>query len=456
MSKENLQAAGNVLIDELVLINHELKEIDVSNFLVEINIYEDIYSNTIYGDVILADSVNITNKYKIFGDEHLRVKVRTPTYKDAISKTFKVYSLTNKVTSDDREQVFVLHFTSIEAVKDSTTRIGKAFEGTPSSIVQSIFANYLKSPKDIVNGKGKGNPALNIASQTKNKLKFVSPNWSPLKCINWLARRSVPATGKAPNFLFFETNKKFVYSSIEDLILSQRKANSVYQDYYYYKSNVDPSMNGAPIKQGDKDVVDRNYRTVTKILFKEPFNMLKATEEGYLASKLFTHDITRKTYGALAYDHIEKYKDYQHLEDYEIVNKKMADKKQDKKPFYTKFARNPDSYTTFYPKSWNLFDNQPNNNVEQWLQPRHSLMLEMSNVKLNIEVPGRTDIEAGVVVKFNYPNIGSKPTAANASDLWDKYYTGLYLVSAIHHCITLQSHRMVLEIVKDSLGQKLE
>ena len=38
----------------------------------------------------------------------------------------------------------------------------------------------------------------------------------------------------------------------------------------------------------------------------------------------------------------------------------------------------------------------------------------------------------------------------------DKFYTGSYLITAIRHKVTLQSHHMIMEIVKDSMNAARE
>ncbi|MFK5283330.1 hypothetical protein ACI3PL_27530, partial [Lacticaseibacillus paracasei] len=53
--------------------------------------------------------------------------------------------------------------------------------------------------------------------QTENLVKFVSPGWTPLECINWLSKKALPKSGKACNFLFWESNGAFYFGSVEKL-----------------------------------------------------------------------------------------------------------------------------------------------------------------------------------------------------------------------------------------------
>jgi hypothetical protein len=75
--------------------------------------------------------------------------------------------------------------------------------------------------------------------------------------------------------------------------------------------------------------------------------------------------------------------------------------------------------------------------------------------KFEIDLPGRTDIEAGKLVKLVYPNAGDKPTDATYDDLIDPLLTGNYLITAIKHKIDSARHTMKVEIVKNGLAKSL-
>jgi hypothetical protein len=70
---------------------------------------------------------------------------------------------------------------------------------------------------------------------------------------------------------------------------------------------------------------------------------------------------------------------------------------------------------------------------------------------MNITVPGRTDVEAGALLYLKFPALGPTSEKDQTADKSDKNFSGYYLVTAIHHRVTLEEHVMVMEIVKDSL-----
>jgi hypothetical protein len=82
---------------------------------------------------------------------------------------------------------------------------------------------------------------------------------------------------------------------------------------------------------------------------------------------------------------------------------------------------------------------------------RLSSMLELTNIKMNMTVPGRTDAEVGRLIYFEYPSMGGKSESDTGSTAQDKLYSGYYLITAIHHKVNKFEHQMVMEVIKDSL-----
>ena len=87
-SSEGLQKAGQVNIEQLKLINCTDIITDLTEFLVELNIFEDIFSNYLYGNIILTDSRNLIEK--------LNINLKTDT-------SFELGNIKGKFFLDDGE-----------------------------------------------------------------------------------------------------------------------------------------------------------------------------------------------------------------------------------------------------------------------------------------------------------------------------------------------------------------
>ena len=131
MSKEILQAPGQIEINEIKLISLN-KGISISllDYLVEINLYESVFDPIVTGSIILSDSRNLTSLFPLIGDEYLFINVKTPslTDKDSIYKTFRIYSLENKnYVNDGSTMVYELGIMSTEGFNDVLNPIYKSF-----------------------------------------------------------------------------------------------------------------------------------------------------------------------------------------------------------------------------------------------------------------------------------------------------------------------------------------
>lgn len=446
---EGIQKAGDVRIDQLKLITASNVVIDLIPFLVEINIYEDIFSMYMKGEILLTDSRNIIDKFNIHGEEFLNVKFRTPTFNDgdSIEKTFRVFKLSNReIVRDNNTQNFTLHFVSIEVFHDIMLPLFVPFEGNIVDVAGEIFTNYLATSRNYnvsedgkeikENIKGTG---LLILNEAANQVKFVSPGWSPMRCINWLASKAIPKDEKCKNFLFFETNKNFYFGSIEALLKNAVEKNNLIGTYTIAASN----MRDNPSTPN----VDREMFLAKDVEMVQTVDYVRNYTNGYLSNRLVFLDIINKDYQLIDYDHVEEYSKLYHT---------SGTGKKAMPVFSNETVRNAATSISFYPKNPKLFDNFKDNINEKMNEiygNRLSSMVDLTNIRMNVTVPGRTDIEAGRLLYFSYPSLGGKDQSDKSLVMEDKYYSGYYLITAIRHKITRDNnHTMSMEIIKDSLS----
>mgnify|MGYP006992674628 CR=1 FL=1 len=69
------------MIDNIAGIN-----IWTDNFKEMSNFYENIFSSSITGDIVLIDTLNLVTNGPIIGQEQLQLRVTTPGFKDNVSK----------------------------------------------------------------------------------------------------------------------------------------------------------------------------------------------------------------------------------------------------------------------------------------------------------------------------------------------------------------------------------
>jgi len=447
IGEQGLQRAGEIRIEQLKLINSSDEVIDLTEFIVELNLFEDLFKNYLHGNLVLTDSRNIIDKYNIHGEEFLNVKLRTPSFPDSevIEKTFRVFKLSDRtIVRDSNTQNFVLHFISVEFFYDISLPLFSPFEGAVTDVAGQIFSDFLATSRNFnisesqTEIKEDPNPTeLIVINEAVNKVKFISPGWSPLKCINWLASKAIPKDGTAKNFIFFESNKNFYFGTIENLFRDAHENKNYLGRYLISASNVR--------KDKQSQNVNREMFLAKDVEMVETTDYIKNYTNGYLANRLIYLDVFSKEYQLIDYDHTLDYEKQYH----------SSGSGTEAKPVFNKDTfRNFATNISFYPKNPKLFNDYPDNISEKMGEiygNRLSSMLELTNIKMNMTVPGRTDAEVGRIIYFEYPSLGAKDGSDTESSAQDKLYSGFYIITAIHHKVNKFEHSMTMEVIKDSL-----
>lgn len=472
--RETVQRAGDVKIERLSLISSNFTVVDLSEFLIEFSIFEDIFSNSMTGYVHLSDSRNLIDSLNLHGEELIVIKFKTPTFDDKteiINKTFRTLKISDRqIVRDNNTQTFVIHFVSAEFYLDMMLPIFVSFEGTITNLVEKIFTDYIATNREaqisdtekLVEFTQALSPLV-ILNETSNKVKFVSPGWSPFKCINWLASKSIPKPEDgltSKNFLFWETNKSFYYGSIEKIY------KDAYEDRNYIGRYTIAASNLKEL-DGSKDL-NREYMLARDVKMIESVDVVKNNTNGYLSSRLVYLDLYEKNYELVDYDHVNEYFNQWHTSGPGVSaipiwssigaldKEQLATLKANNDNLFKEVIRNPAANINFYPKHKNLhtgFNDNVNEVMSSIYGNRRSSLNEFGNIKIHMTVPGRTDIEVGRMLYFHFPglNSGSNNEQVYSEKSMDRYYSGYYLITAIRHKVNKQEHTMTMEIVKDSL-----
>ena len=78
---------------------------------------------------------------------------------------------------------------------------------------------------------------------------------------------------------------------------------------------------------------------------------------------------------------------------------------------------------------------------------------ELQDNTMEITVPGKTDVETGLLVRLIYPRTVEKGhKSIDRTQLEDPYISGIYLITGVRHDIQNGQHNMTLSLMKDSLG----
>jgi hypothetical protein len=416
-TSESISFLGQVDVKKSILTDYSGRKIDLSAMIKEISLYEDLFSNSLSGYLLIEDSLDLISTLPLLGQELLEIELKTPTLKNKIHHTFYVYKLQHQ-TIKKRTQTYMLNFCSKELIHSANSKVSKHFSGQITDIVTSIFRDpkYLSSDSTL------------YIEPTKNSYNFIAPYWTPFETINWLTGKSLNPRGVA-NYLFFQTNQSFEYVSVDKLLEAAPERDFIFSDI---DANTSVGTNGP---------IEEKYKFVQELDTGVTFDYLRNLNAGMYASKLYTIDSTTKNINTTTFDYIDDFSKAHHLDKYPLRSDSLLRKKVSSLYFLHK---NNYQHTQFKQQGYDKF----------FLQ-RNSLLEQLNSFKMSIKVHGRTDIKAGNIITFTIPEMRQLLGNEVDSSAKSSYFSGRYLVTAIRHQIISGTHTMQMEIVSDSFVKQL-
>ena len=421
MATQTVNFAGQIEVTRVDLISVATgKTVDLSKIMLEMNIYEDIFSNYITGTISIIDSVDLVNYAPLVGEERLEIEYKTPGMDDAngkVNNIFYVYKVADKALVKDKAQAYVIYFMSEEGFIDQHVKDSKAYKGSLSKMALDLFsdADALGARDEVVNKF--------VVEETANAFQLVVPTWSPMKAINWVAARSVSRKGKAANYLFYQDSFKYNFISINSLVTQQPTMKFW-----------DTTLNVRQLQQATSSEEISQYNIVRSSAVDLLFDVATRMASGMFASKMIAYDILSKTVNIQQFDYINDFDKSNHLNKFPINSKKVM--------------RNPNSCTITYPIHSSMFDEFSSDFPETWLLQRRSLLQQITSYRGEIVVAGRTDYKVGMVVELNFHTVRNHTTKEESEE---RYHKGNYLVASINHRITKNEHECIMSVIKDSI-----
>lgn len=445
--EEVIATAGDVKIDVAKIHNvREGNVLDIRNFIGEINLYEDLFSPTLMGNIVLSDSKNLITAFPILGSELLTLKLRTTQFDEEkeeaiIYKTFQIYSIENRQLSTDREQSYILSFMSTEGYLDQSVSLSKTFRGKTDELLVEIFEDNLSTDR-VIDAPGNKTPIFVLDAPHQSKVTFTACFWSPMRTFNYISKLAKGAINESTDFLFFETNKAFYFTTVETLIAEQL-ANGLFDEYFLEQPGLTYKrrQNGYTYTGTELPTV---FTVIEDITIPKTMDLIESQDSGFYSSAARAFNFTTG----------------QHYETVWDAKKNMPSFKMTGPglPIPSGVVTNPYANQMFIPLNSYLYDDfeYKEEHISQVLF-RKTYLSSLNQYKFRMEIPGRTDIEVGRLIWVNFPNTVEKTDADIGEDniAFDKLLSGPYLITAIRHKFDNKRHTIIAEIVRNGLQESL-
>jgi hypothetical protein len=382
------------------------------------------------GNIVLTDSLGLSELLPFLGQERLLFSLKTPGHESLVNFNDYhaiIYNVEKRFPTTDREQTLIVNWTTLEHYKNLRTKISKSFKGNISSMVSEILSsdNFLGSKKPL------------HIDLTKNIRKFVIPNLNPFQTINLLKEEAI-STEMSPHFLFFENPAGIHFRSLDSLIGSQGNLSVPHTKTYKSQPPKDP-----------KDI-ESTLETILHWEIDDNSNNFLNVKLGMLSSTLYYHDIFNKNIQKFDYDYNDTFKkrnttNQENKRSGTLIPQSKIDDKVITEYTNSKIFVHPTA-------SDKLHSLGTDNNAEEWLQESISRELQRDYFTLKIETYGDTNIMCGDMINVIIPSNKTLPSS-NSSDAYDPILSGRYLVTSLKHMIIPEQsmHSMVMTVMKDSV-----
>ena len=429
-----LNRPNDLIIEDITLVipsgAGDPDKISLREFIYSVEIYEDIFSNSLSGSIVFGDALSLKNHYNIMGNESIQITFYTPgqtdQQKNKIKLNFRVYK-SHSTEASDKAKITTIEFVSEEFFFNTTTKFSTAYKKKSySDMARQIFDQYIwkgkKEDKNYLNQE----PAfwIPISSEGMNK-SVVFPWWSPFYAINWLANKSFSQIGekKCADYLFFQQlNGTYVFAPLS----------------YFKGLPPTATYKQVPI---DKQNEQKMFDNITQLTVVASNDKLQDVATGVYGSILNTFDIHNKKMEGGIFDYYKEFPSSPHINEHPLVSP------------HTHLYGTPLAYKKILPKNSNRFNGVVDNEEhEKYALLRQSSINQMNCITIQIKVPGDSRRRVGDIVelKITSPEDISQKTYQNADFGYDRYLSGLYMITKINHSFSHNDYDLVMTVTKDS------
>ena len=423
--------------------------------------YEDIMWPSYAATMVIQDNVeNIISTMPIQGFERVVVEVDDLTETSGANKgrytyDFRIWNISNRVGTE-RKQTYTLGLISYDGLRNEGTVINRQLTGNISEIVTELLTQDMEISSELVD-----------VERSVTSIKILPTKKTPYTLIKSFLKKSISekiaittddskeektevvtdavdsesekGSGSA-GFLFFQTNRGFVFKSIDTLISD---ASPVIGNKFFWqpaKLN-DPSLN-----------------RIQEIVFGQEFDIIKRLREGHYSSLMCAVDINTLTYKEQVYSLTNTWDDMEHLGS----QTKLPEGQRKLSKIPTRIMStildnevwNPDpkiASTENGGDGSHPYQDYQLNYLSQGLARAGILF----NQQLTISLTGHLELCAGDKIEIRIPEQASE--AVKGEIAYDPEHSGTYMIKQVNHQFNMTDGRnvyTVLDLVRDSQGIK--
>ena len=437
-----LNFAGEFSLKEMKLLTSAGAVIDIKKMTQSIEIFENIMSPSLTGNITLLDIDNIMENAPILGQEYMSLKIETPTLEeeafDFSENVFAVYKIVNKENAANETQIFTLSFCSPELLRSNRTKVSKSYTDTIDKTVENILrdSRFINTKKKL------------FLETTSGVRKFVAPNVRPFAFIDSLKNEALSVKTSSPDFFFFETTRGIHFKSLSSMYSAGTRG-----DYNTGDIEIFASAEKRPNPENE-------FQRILEFQINSNNDMLLNVRGGLLGSNIIEYNMYHKKFEKHTFGYFNDFDIFPRIDENPIYNNTKIDENDNTIGDFTDarihlhsiysngglFGQDTqyDNENNFYPYR--------KSGIADAILFKQSKNLELKyGVNISMKLTGSTTLAVGDVINLQIPVTGRVHDKEN-----DEYMTGKYLITELRHMFSTvdKKHEIALVASKDSLPKE--
>lgn len=454
--KQDFINADQYRVKELFILGKQ-GPIDIQNMYEEINLYDSIFMPVMSGNIIITDSLGLTDILSFDGTEVISVHLTKTRNNLSFRKTFRIYKQSDRMTVNQNTERYLLHFVSDDYIRSITQKTNTYFFGSFSQVALKIMKKHLYPKMAIPNLKT--SPALNkvgnfVVEVSTEEREVIVPNLHPLEAISWCAKRARSSrynkqkniSVNVPEYLFYSDNENYNFVTLSSLMTRPSVLPKITFGVKNTKGN-DPE---------EELYLAKGFEVVEQV------DVANKISNGAFANKFVGYDtMTGAVYERSSFDD-DIYNLTSHANKSPI--KTQMDVGED--PGHVFLGNSTKSQISVFPgsdirgkneyikKNGGPKEYQQNENYETLLTQRKAIFSRLLSKKIKLSLPGNFLLTSGKMIDLDVAPFAEK--FPNQKNVRDQSLSGKYLIVATRHIIGFNSHTTFLEIATDSTNDRRE
>ena len=431
-SGDGITAPEQYFINNITLLLEDCTAYELKKTLVELSVYEDLFSPATSGYVMVTDAQGFIEKFNFSGFSFIEISYsKGRGDPNPFKRTFRVYKIGERKQVSRSNEMYTINFCSEELFLSEQIRIAKSF---PNFQISDIIKSILTEDLQVEDYK------IGIIEETKGLYNFIVPNLKPFEAFNWLSTYAQPADTSyhGADMLFFENRDGYNFRSLQSMM-----GDDYYRSYNYSPQNT------------EKSDINFDFGAILSYRIMETFDSLKTLNSGGYANKILTLDPLLRKANVSNFSYDEYFKDSESLNKYgvssEYVNRLGKNVSRSYESVYKMCIGNSQQrfFGPILETTGGVESVAPNIDIETFVPHRTAQLTLINHTRVQMLVPGDPSLKVGSVVELNLPSYGDEEYK-NAAKL-DKKYSGYYLITAVSHKMDIRGvYQCLVEVVQDS------